>query len=280
MSLKPGQFRFTSVRNVGVGGLGIVDEIEITEEHQSTKTIGQRLARKRLNAQWKEHPTARERFEREIDTIRRLRHPSIVSFEGENVGGASERFYVMPLYPTTLRHSLNTQPKGFSLSATAAFGARLAGALAHAHADGFIHRDLKPENVLLDGLNNPVICDWGLGYFIHKHSKVFDLTVGGMGTEYYCSEEQWETGKCNEAGDVYSLGIMLAELYRGALRPRISQGAGLADSADIVRVKGPGADAFNDLLRRMTTKRASDRMQSMAEVRSTLLAITAESRKI
>jgi serine/threonine protein kinase len=58
-----------------------------------------------------------------------------------------------------------------------------ANALSHAHAMGFCHREQKPENILMDQAGQLAIADWGLGQFIHKTSKVLNLTRGGLGTE-------------------------------------------------------------------------------------------------
>ncbi len=124
----------------------------------------------------------------------------------------------MPLYPRSLRHLLMKTQQGFGWSNVAGFGIAIARAMEYAHSNGFKHRDLKPENILLDDGNNPVIADWGLGYFIHKESKVLQLTKAGMGTEYYCCREQWLTGKCDNTGDIYFLGLVLAELATGTRR--------------------------------------------------------------
>jgi serine/threonine protein kinase len=262
-SMSPGQFYFSWGRKLGEGGLGRVDEIIITASY-SRHVVGSSLACKRLNDRWKNEPTARARFDREIQALRQMSHPAIVSFEGENLSTSDERFYVMPLYDKSLRHLLATRPNGFHWPEVALFVARMADALAYAHQQGFIHRDLKPENILLDSQHSPIIADWGLGYFIHKESKVLqNLTRGGMGTEYYCSMEQWASGKCGATGDIYSLGLMLAELIRGSQFP-ITVGMGL--QADVVVANSQGARMLNKVVRLMTDVHPAKRIQTMKEV--------------
>lgn len=268
-----GQFRFNVIRTVGEGGLGIVEEIRVTETN-CTYQLGAAFARKRLNEKWTVQPAARERFEREIAAIGKMSHTSIIAFKGENLPG-NERFYVMPLYRQSLRDFIKLHAKGTEWRSVARFGARIADAMQHAHVLGYIHRDLKPENILLDDAENPVISDWGLGYFVHRDSKVLDLTRGGMGTEYYCSLEQWRTGKCDERGDIYSLGVTLAELIRGSNRIPIVPGLGLEQ--DAVLRHASGSMELNLYLRRMTSVRPEGRPQSMSEVSAILFRIANDS---
>lgn len=263
-NLPPGQCTFKVIRHIGAGGLGTVDEIEIVQSN-SNLPVGSHWARKRLNEKFKAHPDARARFEREIKTIRSMAHPCIVSFHGENLFLATERFYIMPLYQSTLRHLIAANPQGFDWRAVANYGAGIADALDYAHQQGAIHRDIKPENILLDAQNNPVIADWGLGYFVHKESKVLqNLTRGGgLGTEYYCSLEQWSTGKCDLTGDIYSLGLTLAELMLGK-QSLITVGMGIRQ--DIILRNSVGAGMMNDIIQLMTHPIAQHRYQSMSQV--------------
>jgi serine/threonine protein kinase len=246
-NLPAGQFLIESVRPLGEGGFGSVDEVRVTASNCPGKSVGSLWARKSLHERWNQVPQARSRFNREIQTLRTLEHPGIISFEGENVGNG-ERFYVMPVFQRTFRSWITDNPPLGNWRTVASIGVGLADALAHAHRSGFIHRDIKPENILYNGNGRPVISDWGLGYFFHQGSRVLTrLTVGGMGTEYYCAAEQWATGKCDGRGDVYSLGMMLDELVTGTRRS-IQVGQGVrADSVNDIRARG-----FNDLIQAMT----------------------------
>src|SRR4051812_37485230 len=97
--LLSGQFRFEYPQTapIGEGGLGRVDRIRITYSNAAGKPTGSEWAIKRLNTKWAHHPTMQQRFEREIAAVKKMSHPSVVTFEGENLAGC-ERFYVMPLF--------------------------------------------------------------------------------------------------------------------------------------------------------------------------------------
>lgn len=273
-SLPPGQFLFVYTGdNLGVGGLGRVDKIRITVSNASELSVGSEWACKRLNEKWSQHPTMRERFEREIAALARMSHPNIVTCKGQNLPGG-ERYYLMPLYSSNLRRFVAGGKHRGDWRFMARLGASLADALQYAHDMGFIHRDLKPDNVLFNDGGALVIADWGLGYFVHKESKVLQqLTRGGMGTEYYCSLEQWGTGKCDARGDIYSLGMTIDECVTGIQRG-ITVGMGVNGPA--TREGGAGAQHFNAVLRAMTQPFAAQRPATMREVAIELRAAADE----
>ena len=269
--LAPGRFTFDYVRLIGSGGLGRVDEI-VVRKSTCDEVPGTHLGLKRLNPKWQAHQETCVRFEREIEAVKALSHPAIVPYRGENVTEGSERFYCMPLYPKNLRRLMYERGSQIPVREVAGFGAGIADALAYAHSQDFIHRDLKPENILLKrggGLlrptYTPVIADWGLGRFVHKHSVVLQhLTRGGMGTERYCSYEQWNNGECDGRGDVYSLGVTLAEMVLGRQPNMRFPGDGV--SITFPSGAAPGQAAFSDLIRRMTAVSPDGRPDYMVDV--------------
>ncbi|QEV19537.1 serine/threonine-protein kinase [Streptomyces alboniger] len=88
-----------------------------------------------------------------------------------------------------------------------ALGAGLAAALTEIHASGLIHRDLKPSNVLL-AADGPRVIDFGIARAIDGNR----LTQTGVvvGSPGYMPPEQAMGGDVGVAGDVFSLGAVLA----------------------------------------------------------------------
>src|SRR4051812_47929530 len=81
-----GQATFEYVgQNLGIGGLGRVDKIRITSSNASGLPVGSEWACKRLNENWSQHPTMRERFEREIAALGRMSHTNIMTCEGQSL---------------------------------------------------------------------------------------------------------------------------------------------------------------------------------------------------
>lgn len=270
--LAPGHFHFRYVRRLGQGGLGHVDEIEIAETSHDGYRVGSRWACKHLNAKWNDHPMMRERFEREIMALKSMSHPAIVRCKGESLAGRDDRFYLMPIYPSSLRQLLVRHPKGFDFQHAIKIGIVIAEAMSYAHDLGFLHRDIKPENILLDKADHPVIADWGLGYFVHKSSVVMTSpTESGLGTAYYCSIDQWNTGKCDRTADIYSLGMMLAELVQGSRTRLRHVGAGI--ETDVLTDYSMRSRHFNQLIRQMTFVAPTGRIASMHQIATELRSL-------
>lgn len=261
------QFTFRDLELLGEGGFGEVFRSRIVTSAAPRKPVGSEWARKRLNSRWAANPTMQARLDREITTLSELTHPNIITLEGQNLPGG-ERFYMMPIFSRSVRRLIADGTWIGKWKEIAHCGAQLADALAHAHRRDVRHRDLKPENLLFKPGGPVVIADWGLGDFVHQHSKVLvQLTRGGMGTEYYCSLEQWASGRCDQRGDIYSLGMTLDEWATGSQRA-IVVGDGI--DSDSVPSTSLGARRFNALLLQMTKRLAEERPFSMDVVGSEL----------
>jgi serine/threonine protein kinase len=91
--------------------------------------------------------------------------------------------------------------------------AQICDGLQAAHAQGVIHRDLKSQNIIMNAANQIKIIDFGLAFT----QQMQGLTATGliMGTPEYMAPEQVSGKKVDERADIYSLGIILYELFTG-----------------------------------------------------------------
>lgn len=193
-------------RELGRGGMGVV----YAGRHRE---LG-RLAAIKLLLQESDTPDAKERFQRECESLGRLDHPGIVKvydsgFHSGRPFVALEFVDGAPL-DETLAKSGPFEPRR-----AIEIGIEMCEAIEHAHQAGILHRDLKPANVLLDREGKARITDFGLAKDLDARS----LTVSGtmLGTPAYMPPEQaaGDRSLLGPASDVYGLGATLFALLTG-----------------------------------------------------------------
>lgn len=159
-------------------------------------------------------------------------------------------------------------------------GAELAGGLAHAHERGVLHRDIKPANVLLTDDGRPMLLDFNLAADANEPP-----TDGLAGTLRYMAPEQLAAMKANRGefsvrSDVYSLGLVLAELLAGKLPfddPMTQPGdllggmiAGRTRPLDPARLPMAATPGVASILARCLAPNPADRYATAADLREDL----------
>ncbi|TWT65292.1 serine/threonine-protein kinase [Allorhodopirellula solitaria] len=190
---------------IGRGGMGSVYEA-------THVTSGEEVAVKLIAPHVADDMRFRRRFDAEIETLRRLRHPGIVRLIG--YGEESGRlFYAMELvYGESLQQRIRDVKRMNWLPAVD-IAIQITAALKQAHDMGVIHRDLKPANLLLTESNEVKIVDFGI-------AKLFgygDQTLAGsvLGTADYMAPEQAGDGPVTPRTDLYALGSVMYAMMAG-----------------------------------------------------------------
>ncbi|WP_406088886.1 serine/threonine-protein kinase [Streptomyces sp. NBC_01013] len=202
--------------------------------------------------------------------LARLHHPGLVTaFDAGQHDGRS--FLVMQLIEgTTLKDRISKGP--LPPGVTAALGADLAQALAHAHQAEIVHRDVKPSNILLDAANRPYLADFGISRLLDATTRTATGTL--MGTAAYLSPEQVLGQPVGRPSDVYALGLVLLECLTG----RLEYDGGPLEAA-IARLHRPPVlpqglpHQLSSLLREMTALDEQNR-PTAGECARTLAALT------
>ncbi|MEU0009304.1 protein kinase [Streptomyces sp. NPDC006314] len=145
--------------------------------------------------------------------LARLHHPGLVT--AYDAGWHDGRAYlVMQLIEgPTLKGRIAEGP--LLPEDTAALGAALAQALAHAHESGIVHRDVKPSNILLDASGHPYLTDFGISRLVDATTRTATGTL--IGTAAYLSPEQVLGQPVGRPADIYALGLVLLECLTGRL---------------------------------------------------------------
>lgn len=89
---------------------------------------------------------------------------------------------------------------------------QICAGLGAAHYQNIIHRDLKPANIMIDGRGQARIMDFGLSFKEGEKDRAEELA----GTLAYMAPEQWADRTTTMKSDIYSLGLVLYELWSGS----------------------------------------------------------------
>ncbi len=160
-----------------------------------------------------------DRMQRERQILAGLDHPGIARLLD---GGSSEHGQPYLVMDHVDGVPITRYAQGCNLEQRLRLIQRVARALHYAHQRLVIHRDLKPDNVLVRADGSPVLLDFGIARLIDTEQSA-DATVAAWLTPAYASPEQRRGEAVGTASDIYSLGVLMAEVVSGRhLAPRPS----------------------------------------------------------
>lgn len=157
---------------------------------------------------------------REGRLLSRLSHPHVVTVHQFGAAG-DQRWLIMEYVDGGDLGARLQTGSGPGPSAAIRLIRRVAGALAHAHAQGIVHRDIKPQNVLLSHVGGdrwwPKVADLGLARVAPDlaATSIGPGHGGLVGTPLYMAPEQVTGGEADGRADVYALALLTWELLAG-----------------------------------------------------------------
>jgi serine/threonine protein kinase len=200
-TLLAGRYRIVAL--LGKGGMGEVYRAD-------DLTLGQPVALKFLPPNVATDADALERFRSEVRTARRVSHTNVCRVY--DVGEAEGQTFLSMEYVdgedlASLLRRIGRLPGDKALE----IARQLCAGLAAAHREGVLHRDLKPANIMLDGRGRAVMTDFGLATLAER-VEGFDARSG---TPAYMAPEQLSGHEATVRSDIYSLGLVLYEIFTG-----------------------------------------------------------------
>jgi serine/threonine-protein kinase len=200
-ALLAGRYRIVAL--LGRGGMG-----EVYRAHDLT--LGQEVALKFLPEAAARNPAALGRFYNEVRIARQVSHANVCRVY--DLGEVDGQPYLSMEYVDgedlgSLLRRIGRLPSDKAVE----IARQLCAGLAAAHAKGVLHRDLKPANVMLNGRGHVVVTDFGL-------AALADEIPGEEirnGTPAYMAPEQLAGREVTIQSDIYSLGLVLYEVFTG-----------------------------------------------------------------
>jgi serine/threonine protein kinase len=162
---------------------------------------------------------ARQHFEREIKTVRSLRHDSVVAIRdtGTFSSNGVQFGWLAMEYLAGGQIDEYVRKRNAGHSDILQFFRTIVETMLAAHQAGILHRDIKPSNVIMSEDGKPHITDFGLAGFLDSERSPdnFD-SVWCPGTPAYMAPELLDgTSRATVQTEIFSLGVLLFSLVSG-----------------------------------------------------------------
>ncbi len=195
--------RYRMIGPVGQGGMGEVYRADDLD-------LGQSVALKFLSPHLANDTAAVGRLRNEVRLARQVSHPNVCRVY--DIAEVDRQCFLTMEYVdgedlSSILRRLGRPTKEKALQ----IARQLCAGLGAAHESGVLHRDLKPANVMIDGRGRVRITDFGVA------AAVQDVRPGELiaGTPQYMAPEQLAGRECTSRSDLYSLGLVLYEIFFG-----------------------------------------------------------------
>jgi serine/threonine-protein kinase len=202
--------RYEVLDYIGRGGMGVVYKAH-------DRTLDETVAIKILRQQAFDDPSMTQRFLAEIKLARRVTHRNVCRIH--DYGEAHPVRFISMQFVDGVELGQMVRSRGrLAIAEGYDIALQLVDGLEAIHDQGIVHRDLKTSNVMIDRRGTALLMDFGIAKLWDAHAGT-PLTASGLivGTPTYMSPEQALGEPLDPRSDIYAIGVILFELFTGAL---------------------------------------------------------------
>ncbi|MGB8540873.1 MAG: serine/threonine-protein kinase [Candidatus Acidiferrales bacterium] len=193
---------------LGEAGHGSMGNVYKARDRETGETIALKLLKPEIASD----QAMMERFKNELLFARKITHKNVCRVhEFNRVGGVA--YTSMEFVEGENLRSVLNRFGGLPQRKAVNLALQICSGLKEAHAQGIVHRDLKPENIMVDANGNVKIMDFGIA---RSMEAVTRMTGSMVGTPQYMAPEQVGGKPVDYRTDIYSLGLILYEMFTGA----------------------------------------------------------------
>ncbi|CAD6234940.1 unnamed protein product [Miscanthus lutarioriparius] len=146
----------------------------------------------------------------EIEILRKLKHENII--EMIDAFETPQEFCVVTEFAQGELFEVLEDDKCLPEEQVQAIAKQLVKALYYLHSNRIIHRDMKPQNILIGKGSIVKLCDFGFARAMSANTVVLRSIKG---TPLYMAPELVREQPYNHTADLWSLGVILYELFVG-----------------------------------------------------------------
>lgn len=248
--------RYELVAQQGSGGMSVIYKAQ-------DRSLGRMVAVKILRPSLTKDPSFLEKFQQEARSVAVMSHPNIVTVHDVGSDGSTHYIVMEIIEGQDLKKIIRTQgalPFDLALS----YSIQICAGLGFAHRSHLVHADVKPQNILINRDDIIKITDFGIAQAVTDTMPQTRSDVV-WGSPHYFAPEQARGEKPSPASDVYSIGVVMFEMFTGRL-PYIGTSqrelalAHIQSKIPFARELNPNVpEVLSNIIAKVMSKRPNDR---------------------
>ncbi len=200
--------RYELAARQGSGGMSVI-------YRALDRSLGRMVAIKILRSSLTQDPAFLEKFQQEARSIARMSHPNIVTVHDVGHDGSTHYIVMEMIEGQDLKKIIKARG-ALPYEKALDYAIQICAGLGFAHRSQLVHADVKPQNLLINPDGVLKVADFGIAQAYADTMPQMQTEVV-WGSPHYFAPEQARGEKPSPASDVYSIGVVMFEMFTGRL---------------------------------------------------------------